>query len=98
MKKLFLLAALAASFAAPAAVAGDCPGGCGGGVFVGPRAGKYTRFTGWLGGAANPKPAVAPWYVYWPYNGQIMTPGPIGPIGPGGPPAMGGLVNPYFPH
>jgi hypothetical protein len=96
MKKLFLLAALAASFAAPAAVANDCPGGCGGGHHAGPRANKYTRFTGWLGKGGQAKPATAPWYLYWPYNGHVMTPGPVAPMG--GAPGMGGLVNPYFPH
>jgi hypothetical protein len=98
MKKLFFLAALAATYAAPAAVAGDCPGGCGGGHFAGPHAGKYTRFTGWFhGGGHAPKLQAAPWYVYWPYNGHFMTPAPMAaPFVP--PPAMGGMVNPYFPH
>lgn len=100
MKKLFLSLA-AVAMAATAASAGDCAT-CGGGGAVGyapaphgawgPKAHKYDRFQGWFHvNPKQPKPATAPWYNYWPYNGQFMTPGPIAPQN------GGGLVNPYFP-
>ena len=54
----------------------------------------------------------APWYLYWPYHPQFLTPGPMtapwahqhfvapAPVGGAyyGPAApFGGAVNPYFP-
>lgn len=60
----------------------------------GPKAHKYERFTGWFhGGSSSSRPAVAPWYLYFPYNGQFQTPGPLGGMNPYG----SGMVNPYFP-
>ena len=99
MKNLFLSLA-ATALAASIASAGDCAtcSGGGGGYAPtprtwGPKAHKYERFQGWFhSSSSQAKPAVAPWYNYWPYNGQFMTPGPIG-----GAPNGGGLVNPYFP-
>ncbi|MFO0937060.1 MAG: hypothetical protein U0798_11155 [Gemmataceae bacterium] len=105
MKTLVLtLAAAAAFLAAPVAFAGDCPscgdgGGYAGGPRVwGPKAHKYERFTGWFHSSSKPpKLTAAPWYLYYPYNGQFMTPAPYGaPFVP--PPAVGGgMANPYFP-
>ena len=98
MTKLFFTLAAAAILAAPAAFAGDCAtcGSGGGGARTwGPHAHKNERFTGWFhGGSQAPKLQPAPWFTYFPYNGQFMTPGPIG--GPNGGPG-GGMVNPYFP-
>jgi hypothetical protein len=101
MKKLILTLAVAAlSFAAAKANPPGCAtcgnGGYGGGaVGHGGHGGhfhKYDRFTGWFRGAHHYKPQPAPWYLYWPYNGQFMTPFPLP-----GTPGAGGLVNPYFP-
>ena len=99
MKKLiFSLVAMAATAAvASANPPGDCPscGNGGGAAGYGGKHGhvhKYDRFTGWFRGFHQPKPQQYPWYQYWPYNGQFMTPFPYG-----GGAGTGQLVNPYFP-
>jgi hypothetical protein len=103
MKKLILTLAVAAlsGVAAKANPPGcaTCGTGGGGGWHGGGHGGhghfhKYDRFTGWFhGGGRQYKPQPAPWYLYWPYNGQFMTPFPVPPAAPG----TGTLVNPYFP-
>lgn len=106
MKKLiFSLIAMAATATAASANPPGCAtcgngggavgygGGYGGGHGGHGHFHKPDRFTGWFRGFHQPKPQQYPWYLYWPYNGQFMTPFPVG----GGAPGTGGLVNPYFP-
>ena len=91
------MGASAAFLAAPYASAGDCATcGSGGGARTwGPHAHKSERFTGWFHSSSQaPKLQTAPWFSYFPYNGQFMTPAPFGgQFNPAG----GGMVNPYFP-
>jgi hypothetical protein len=97
MKTLFAMMAVAV-LAIPTMANDGCTS-CGGSQAVGPktwgpRSHKTERFTGWFHstGGSMGKPQLAPWYQYFPYNGQFQTPFPVG-----GNPYGGGMVNPYFP-
>lgn len=106
MKNFFIAMAVVVA-AATSSIAGDCPnGGCDSGAGLGypagghfsqpktwgPKANKYERFTGWFHSSSTKRPPVAPWYMYFPYNGMFMTPGPMAGANPYG----GQMVNPYF--
>lgn len=57
------------------------------------KAHKYDRFTGWFHNTTSTRPPIAPWYLYFPYNGQFQTPSPVGGSFPYG----NVMINPYFP-